>query len=56
MIAVTFLFMLQAQTVSNPWKTSLHVGFLVTLVAAAHYMYMREYWVQCICPPLLQVC
>merc|ERR1711997_936142 len=26
--------------------TSLHVGGLVTLVAAVHYMYMREYWVQ----------
>merc|ERR1712238_31098 len=37
---------LQAQTVSNHWKTSLHVGSLVTLVAAVHYMYMREYWVQ----------
>merc|ERR1712127_688658 len=28
------------------WQTSLHVGGLVTLVAAVHYMYMREYWVQ----------
>ena len=46
MIASTFFFMLQAQTVSNHWKTSLHVGSLVTLVAAVHYMYMREYWVQ----------
>merc|ERR1712012_381317 len=26
-------------------KTSLHGGSLVTLVAAVHYMYMREYWV-----------
>merc|ERR1712153_171698 len=46
MIASTFFFMLQAQTVSNHWQTSLHVGSLVTLVAAVHYMYMREYWVQ----------
>merc|ERR1711991_892233 len=28
------------------WRTSLHVGGLVTLVAGVHYMYMREYWVQ----------
>ena len=42
----TVFFMLQAQTVSNHWKTSLHVGYLVTLVAAVHYMYLREYWVQ----------
>ena len=34
--------MLQAQTVSNPWKTSLHVGSLVILVAVVQYMYMRE--------------
>merc|ERR1712222_202868 len=31
---------------SSHWKTSLHVGGLVTLVAGVHYMYMREYWVQ----------
>merc|ERR1712091_716358 len=24
---------------------SLHVGMLVTLIAAVHYFYMREYWV-----------
>ena len=35
-------------TVVNLWKTSLHVGSLATLVAAEHYMYMREYWVQAI--------
>merc|ERR1712217_1016894 len=28
------------------WKTSMNVGALVTLVAAVHYFYMREYWVQ----------
>merc|ERR1712173_226137 len=28
------------------WKTSMHVGSLVTLVAAVHYFYMREFWVQ----------
>merc|ERR1719420_2942144 len=32
-------------TLAGHWKTSLHVGGLVTLVAAVHYMYMREYWV-----------
>merc|ERR1712054_210536 len=31
---------------SNHWKTTLHTGGLVTLVAGVHYMYMREYWVQ----------
>jgi len=46
MIASTFFFFLESATVSRHWQTSLHVGGLVTLVAAVHYMYMREYWVQ----------
>jgi len=45
MIAATVFFYAEAATVSNHWKTSLHVGGLVTLVAGVHYMYMREYWV-----------
>jgi sensory rhodopsin len=45
MIAATVFFFAEAATVSRHWKTSLHVGGLVTLVAAVHYMYMREYWV-----------
>merc|ERR1719440_1156024 len=46
MIAATVFFFAEASTVLGHWKTSLHVGGLVTLVAAVHYMYMREYWVQ----------
>jgi len=46
MIASTFFFFAEAATVKSHWKTSLHAGALVTLVAAVHYMYMREYWVQ----------
>jgi len=46
MIAATAFFFAEATTVSAHWKTSLHVGALVTLVAGVHYMYMREYWVQ----------
>merc|ERR1712125_56718 len=45
MIAATVFFYAEAGSVTTHWKTSLHVGGLVTLVAAAHYMYMREYWV-----------
>jgi bacteriorhodopsin len=45
MIAATVFFYAEAATVRSHWKTSLHVGGLVTLVAAVHYMYMREYWV-----------
>merc|ERR1712070_445076 len=46
MIAATVFFFAEASTVSDHWRTSLHVGGLVTLVAGVHYMYMREYWVQ----------
>merc|ERR1739847_52424 len=46
MIAATAFFFAEAATVSSHWRTSLHVGALVTLVAGVHYMYMREYWVQ----------
>ena len=45
MIAATVFFYAEAATVRSHWKTSLHVGGLVTLVAGVHYMYMREYWV-----------
>jgi bacteriorhodopsin len=46
MIAATAFFFAEAGTVLSHWKTSLHVGALVTMVAAVHYMYMRKYWVQ----------
>merc|ERR1711874_272483 len=45
MIAATVFFYAEAGSVTSHWKTSLHVGGLVTLVAAVHCMYMREYWV-----------
>jgi len=46
MVAATVFFFAEAATVHSHWKTSLHVGGLVTLVAGVHYFYMREYWVQ----------
>merc|ERR1711874_821699 len=46
MMGATVFFLAEAGTVRSHWKTSLHVGALVTLVAGVHYMYMREYWVQ----------
>jgi bacteriorhodopsin len=53
MIASTVFFFAEARTVNNHWKTSLHVGGLVTLVAGVHYMYMREYWVQVHASPIV---
>jgi len=46
MIAATVFFLMEALTLKTHWKTSLHVGALVTLVAAVHYLYLREYWVK----------
>jgi len=53
MVAATVFFYAEAGTVLGHWKTSLHVGGLVTLVAAVHYMYMREYWVSVHASPVV---
>merc|ERR1711907_289107 len=45
MVAATVFFLMESMTVSLHWKTSMNVGALVTLVAAVHYFYMREFWV-----------
>merc|ERR1712046_515927 len=52
-IAATVFFFAEAATVKGHWKTSLHVGGLVTLVAGVHYMYMREYWVMVRSSPIV---
>merc|ERR1712007_399996 len=46
MVAATVFFLWEANCVDYNWKTSMHVGSLVTLVAAVHYFYMREFWIQ----------
>merc|ERR1712054_499709 len=46
MVAATVFFLMESMAVGLHWKTSMNVGALVTLVAAVHYFYMREYWVQ----------
>jgi len=53
MIASTVFFLMESMSVGYHWKTSMHVGALVTLVAAVHYMYMREFWVQIHGSPIL---
>ena len=45
LMASTAFFFLERDRVSAKWKTSLTVSGLVTLVAAVHYLYMREVWV-----------
>merc|ERR1712178_219249 len=53
MVAATLFFLMESMTVAAKWKTSMNVGALVTLVAAVHYFYMREFWVQIHSSPIL---
>jgi len=46
MVAATVFFLMESGSVGYHWKTSMNVGALVTLVAAVHYFYMREFWIQ----------
>lgn len=46
LVASTAFFFLETQRVAGKWKTSLTVSGLVTLVAAVHYFYMRDVWVE----------
>jgi bacteriorhodopsin len=53
MVAATVFFLMESNAVGSHWKTSMNVGALVTLVAAVHYFYMREFWVQIGSSPIL---
>ena len=45
MVAATVFFLIERDRVTGKWKTSLTVAGLVTLIAAVHYFYMRDVWV-----------
>merc|ERR1712107_410916 len=53
MVASTVFFLMESMAVGGHWKTSMNVGAHVTLVAAVHYFYMREFWVQIGTSPIL---
>merc|ERR1712124_122491 len=53
MVAATVFFLMESMNVGCHWKTSMNVGALVTLVAAVHYFYMREFWVTLHSSPIL---
>jgi bacteriorhodopsin len=44
MFAASVFFFLERGTVSGKWKTSLLVSGLITMIAAVHYYYMRDYY------------
>ena len=43
--AASVFFFIERSAVSDKWKLSLLVSGLITAIAAAHYWYMREFWV-----------
>jgi len=53
MVAATVFFLMESMGVAQEWRTSLNVGALVTLVAAVHYFYMREFWITIGTSPIL---
>merc|ERR1712099_216443 len=53
MVAATCFFLMESNSVATHWKTSMNVGALVTLVAAVHYFYMREFWITIHMSPIL---
>tara|TARA_B100001123_G_scaffold410172_1_gene505018 strand:+ start:69 stop:776 length:708 start_codon:yes stop_codon:yes gene_type:complete len=44
MVASTVFFLYEGLHVKSSWRTSMLVVGLVTLIAAVHYYYMRDYW------------
>lgn len=46
MLAATVFFFLEMRNVEGKWRTSLLVSGLITFIAAVHYYYMRDFWVE----------
>jgi sensory rhodopsin len=46
MLAATAFFFLEMRNVEGKWRTSLLVSGLITFIAAFHYYYMRDFWIE----------
>jgi undecaprenyl pyrophosphate phosphatase UppP len=46
MFAASVFFFFERGNVDGKWKTSLLVSGLITLIAAVHYYYMRDVWIE----------
>lgn len=46
MMAATAFFWLEMRTITPKWRTSLLVSGLITFIAAVHYLYMRDYFME----------
>lgn len=45
MVASTAFFFYEGMFVKSSWRTSMLVAGLITLIAAIHYYYMRDFWI-----------
>lgn len=45
MMASSVFFLLEIRNVDQKWRTSVLVSGLITLIAAVHYYYMRDYFI-----------
>jgi sensory rhodopsin len=46
MLAASIFFIVERGQVSDKWKTSLLISALITFIAAVHYFYMRDLWLE----------
>ena len=51
MMAATAFFWLEMRNVDAKWRTSMLISGLITFIAAVHYYYMREYFVEHLSSP-----
>lgn len=46
MFAASVFFFFERNNVSGKWRTSLLISGLITMIAAVHYFYMRDVWIE----------
>jgi len=46
MFAASVFFFFESRQVDGKWKTSLLISGLITMIAAVHYYYMRDIWLE----------
>ncbi|MCU0446785.1 MAG: bacteriorhodopsin-like [Microscillaceae bacterium] len=44
MFAASVFFFMEMPKMEGKWKTSVLISGIITMIAAAHYWYMRDYW------------
>jgi bacteriorhodopsin len=54
MFAASVFFFFERSNVDGKWKTSLLVSGLITMIAAAHYYYMRDYYLAAVANNLIE--